>query len=426
MVVPSVSSLLIDAVVGHLDGLAVVDRAVWQARIPRLVAALAWVPDPRDARGVRHGLVSLLAAAVAATVAGARSLTAIAEWVADPGMPADLLEALQIRFNPLARRFEIPDEATFRDVLERLNAPAFAAAVGAWLGELAEVRDAAGRVAGARPVVAGRPKRESVAVDGKALRATRHHTASGRPRHLLAAVGTRFGRVLGQLEVDGKTNELSAFKPLLAPLDLTDVVVTADALHTQREHASFLAEEKNAHFILIVKKNQRSLYHQLKALPWRKVQVGHTEDHHGHGRTERRSIKTCSLAEGLLFPHAHQAICITRKVRPRSGRRWTTVTVYAVTSLKAHHATPEQIARWIRAHWHIEALHHIRDVTYRQDHCQIRTGSGPAVMATLRILAIAILKFCGWTNIAKANRHHHQDPRRCLETLGLTTRHQDP
>lgn len=72
---------------------------------------------------------------------------------------------------------------------------------------------------------------------------------------------------MGRVEVDGKTNELSAFRPLFEPLDLTDRVVTADALHTQRDHAAFLVTEKRAHFILIVKKNQRSLYHQLKACP---------------------------------------------------------------------------------------------------------------------------------------------------------------
>lgn len=419
---PAPASSLISAVVGDL---AVVDREALAARIPALVAHLAWVPDPRDPRGVRHSLVSLLATAVAATIAGARSLAAIAEWAADPGMTAELLEALQVRFDPLSRQFEVPDEATFRDVLERLDASAFTAAASAWLGELADLQDGVGQHAGQRPPIrTGRPKQESVAVDGKTLRGTRHHTASGRARHLLAAVGTRLGRLMGQVEVDGKTNELSAFRPLLEPLDLTDRVVTADALHTQRDHAAFLVTEKHAHFILVVKKNQRSLYHQLKALPWRKIPVGHTEDHHGHGRTERRGIKICSLAEGLLFPHAHQAICITRKVRPRTGGRWTTVTVYAVTSLNAHQATAAQIAQWIRSHWRIEALHHIRDVTYREDHSQIRTGSGPAVMAALRSLAIAILKFCGWTNIAKANRHHHKDPRRCLATLGLTNRHQ--
>jgi predicted transposase YbfD/YdcC len=219
---------------------------------------------------------------------------------------------------------------------------------------------------------------------------------------------------------------LSAFEPLLRPLDLTDTVITADALHTQRDHARFLVTEKNAHFILVVKKNQPSLYHQLKQLPWRQIPTGHTEDHHGHGRTERRSIKVAAVEKGLLFPHAAQAIQITRKTRPRRGGRWTTVTVYAITSLHPHQATPGELATWIRQHWQIEALHHIRDVTYREDASQIRTGNGPAIMAALRNLAISLLKLCGWTNIAQANRRHLQDALRCLATLGLTTGHQDP
>jgi predicted transposase YbfD/YdcC len=96
------------------------------------------------------------------------------------------------------------------------------------------------------------------------------------------------------------------------------------------------------------------------------------------------------------------------------------VTVYAVTSLPAWQARAGHLAAWIRRHWKIEALHHIRDVTYREDHSQIRTGTGPAVMAALRNLAIGVLKLCGWTNIAAANRHHGHDATRVLTTLALT------
>jgi predicted transposase YbfD/YdcC len=203
-------------------------------------------------------------------------------------------------------------------------------------------------------------------------------------------------------------------------------VVTADALQTQPAHARFLVREKNAHFILAVKKNRPSLYHQLKALPWRQIRVGHVEDHHGHDRTERQSIKVVTVEPGLEFPHASPAIAITRETRPRRGGLWKTMTVYAITSLAAHQARPDELAAWIRRHWQIEVLHHIRDVTYREDASQIRTGNGPAAMAALRGLAISILTLCGWSNIAQANGGHLQDARRCLATLGLTTGHQAP
>jgi predicted transposase YbfD/YdcC len=385
------------------------------ARIPRLMAYLAWVPDPRDPRGVRHSLSSLLGAAVAAALTGASSLAAVSEWIGD--VSDHVLQVLGIRYDPLERRYEVPDESTFRHALESLDQVAFAAAIGGWLNDLAMIRSEAEYAANPSP----RPRRRrSLAVDGKALRGTRHHTASGRARHLLAVADSRSMATLGQIEVDGKSNEITAFAPLLEPMDLAGVVVTADALHTQRDHALFLVEHKKAHYLLTVKKNQPALHKQLKALPWRHIDDGHGQTIHGHGRTERRSIKVVTIAEGILFPHAAQAIRITRKTRPRSGGRWKTITVYAVTSLAAHQARPAELAAFIRSHWQIEALHYIRDVTYREDHSQIRTGNGPAVMAALRNLAIGILKFCGWTNIAQANRRHAQDPGRCLSTLGLT------
>jgi predicted transposase YbfD/YdcC len=162
-------------------------------------------------------------------------------------------------------------------------------------------------------------------------------------------------------------------------------VITADALHTQREHAEFLVSGKGAHYILVVKKNQPSLYAQVKNLPWRNIPAGDRQRDRGHGREEHRTLKAATVAAGLCFPYAAQALCVTRRIRPLSGgKKWRTVTIYAVTSLTASQATPAQLAEWIRGHWRIEALHHIRDVTYCEDASQTRTGNGPQVMATLR------------------------------------------
>ena len=120
------------------------------------------------------------------------------------------------------------------------------------------------------------------------------------------------------------------------------------------------------------------------------------------------------------FPHAARTIRIARRVRPISGTgKWRTCTVYVVTSLNAAQATPAELAGWIRGHWRIEALHHIRDVTYGEDLSTARAGSGPRAMAALRNLAIGALKTAGHPNIAAATRQHARDATRTITTLGL-------
>ena len=387
------------------------DRALLAGQCPSLLEYLQQVPDPRDPRGVRHSLTSLLLAAVAAVLAGAQSLAAVGEWVADA--PPQVLAALGIRHDPLARRFEPPDEATIRRVLEAVDADTLGAAVGAWL---------AGRLA-ARDQWPGHGHRErrALAVDGKSVRGTRHASGDGQAVHLLAVADQQASAVLAQAAVDGKSNEITAFAPLLEPLDLTGAVITADAMHTQREHARFLVSDKKAHYILVVKKNQPSLYAQVKNLPWRHIPAGHRQRGRGHGREEHRTLQAATVAAGLAFPHAVQAIRLTRRIRPISStKKWQTVTIYAITSLTASQATAAQLAGWIRGHWQIEAIHHIRDVTYGEDASQVRTGNGPQVMATLRNLAIAIFKLAGTTNIAAACRSHARDATRVLAALGLS------
>lgn len=193
-------------------------------------------------------------------------------------------------------------------------------------------------------------------------------------------------------------------------------------MHTQRDHATFLVTEKNAHFLLIVKRNQPSLHRQLTKLPWRQVDIHHRSKDRGHGREERRTLKVVSVKAGLIFPHAVQAIQVKRQVRGiTAGSKWRTVTVYAVTSLPVFHAGPADLAAWIRGHWTIEnKLHWVRDVTYGEDHSQTRTGNAPRAMATLRNLAISALRLTGTDNIAKAFRHLARDAARPLEILGIT------
>jgi predicted transposase YbfD/YdcC len=135
---------------------------------------------------------------------------------------------------------------------------------------------------------------------------------------------------------------------------------------------------------------------------------------------ETRRLQVTTVA-GLDFPHATQAIRITRRVRALTSHKWRTVTVYAVTNLSATQASPARLADWIRGHWGIEALHHIRDVTFAEDASQVRTGNAPRAMASLRNLAIGILHARGHRNIAAALRRHARDANQVLPLLGITS-----
>lgn len=272
-------------------------------------------------------------------------------------------------------------------------------------------------VLASRPVPSSR--RQVYSVDGKTLRGS---GPAGAQVHLLAVLDQHTGTVLGQVDVDGKTNELTRFQPLLTPLDLTCVVVTADALHTQREHARWLVEDKKAAYMFTVKKNQPRLYRQLKALPWAKIPIQDETGSRGHGRYDIRRLQavTCTGALALDFPHATQALRIRRRRLNLATGRWSTVTVYAITNLHAAEAGPADLADWLRGHWAIEALHHIRDTTYAEDASRIRTGNAPRVMATLRNTAISLLLLTGTTTIASALRRNSRNPYRPLALLGLT------
>ena len=94
---------------------------------------------------------------------------------------------------------------------------------------------------------------------------------------------------------------------------------------------------------------------------------------------------------------------------------------HCITSLTPVQASPEDLAGYIRGHWGIEnRLHWVRDVSYDEDRSQVRTGSGPHVMASLRNLAISALRLGGHTNIAAGLRWTARDPSRSLKILGIT------
>jgi predicted transposase YbfD/YdcC len=360
-----------------------------------LLQALSAVPDPRSPRGLRYPLAGLLSVAVCAVLAGASSVTAISDWLHD----LDDIARARLGFGR-----GVPATSTIWRLLIRLDADLLSTILAGWLR------------ARTRPVTGRRPRyRHVIAVDGKTVRGAR--LAGGTQVHLLSALDTSTGIVLAQVTVSAKSNEIPAFKPLLDAVEqvlgsLKDLIFVADALHTQTGHANEIAA-RGAHLLIPAKANQPKLFTQLKTLPWAQIPIGHQTRDHGHGRRETRTVKAVTITTpgGIGFPHAAQAVRITRTRTLTSSGKTSRETAYLTTSLPAAQAHPGDLQDWIRREWHIEnKIHYVRDVTFREDSHQARTGNGPAIMATLRNTAIGFHRTSGETNIARATRRANHRP----------------
>jgi predicted transposase YbfD/YdcC len=400
-------------------------RAVESGSDGENLAAGAWqrleaLPDPRSPQGRIYPLACLIAIALCAfTAAGNDRFTAVGQWIRRAGQ--EDLARLHAPWDPIAGRYRAPDEKTVRVVLDRLDPRALTRALlgprphGRRGGPApASVRGYRARRAARRARTLARARLRAVAVDGKTSRGARR--ADGTRVHLLG-VAEHGGHLLDHLEVDVKHNETSHFTGLLEPLDLAGAVVTFDALHTVRANLSWLATEKKAHYIAVIKQNQPLLHARVKALPWRQVPAGSVTRDTGHGRIETRTLKAAHVS-GLDFPHACQAIKICRWRKDTAAGKVSRETAYAVTSLTSAHATAPDLARLVREHWSIEAHHHIRDTTFSEDTATSRTGSGPANLATIRAAIIAAIKDAGYLHVPEGRRDH-TTPAETLRLHGL-------
>jgi predicted transposase YbfD/YdcC len=351
-----------------------------------LLDLLAQIPDPRKRRGRRHPLAGLLAVGIAAVIAGSRSFAAIGQWAADAG--ADVLAGLGAARGPA-------EESTFRRAFARVSPDVLDRVLGAWLHTRAV--QVSGRLV--------------IAIDGKTVRGAKDK--DGKAPHLVAALAHGIGAVLGQVAVAAKSNEIPAVRDLLkAFASLAGAVITIDAMHTQSDTAQVITG-RGADYVMTVKGNMPTLYRQLKKLPWAAVPAVSAVST-DHGRRARRTIKAALAPPWTGFDGAAQVAQLRRTVT-KNGKK-TVEVVYLITSDR--HADPATLAAWIRGHWHIEnKLHWVRDVTYQEDKSLVRTGNAPRVMASLRGLAISLLRLDGHANIAAANRHHARDPQRTLTLL---------
>jgi predicted transposase YbfD/YdcC len=423
--VPVLLSSLINVPASELSGVLAADE--WRRCLREW---LAGVPDPRSRLGRWHPLEFVLALAVCAfTAAGHDSPEAVAEWAA--GCSQGTLAVLGGRRDPWGRQIRPPSVSTFSRVFSRIDAEAFNAAL---YGYLAAVPASP---AGALPAITVHEREQrraaraepgppgllpQAAADGKTVRGAVR--PDGSQVHLLSVFEVAAGQVRAQREIDVKTNEIPELAPAIAHLDLIGTVVTVDALHTQAETARHLVEDKHAHYLMIIKANQPSLLRDVQAAlagpDSQFTDATWTEEGKGHGRRERRSIRTAP-ADGITWPHAAQIMRIRRDTGPIRGP-WTHKEIaYGITSLPAGRAGPRHLAAYARSHWAIENReHYVRDTTFREDSQHVRTGNQPNCHAAIRNLVTGAFRRAGFANIAHARRYYGRDDQRILALYGYT------
>lgn len=141
----------------------------------------------------------------------------------------------------------------------------------------------------------------------------------------------------------------------------------------------------------------------------------------GHGRLEIRRIWASTDLNGYLEFPCHQQVMRIERITEilKSGKQRHEV-VYGITSLSPEQASPARLLELNRGHWSIEnSLHHVRDTTFDEDRSQIRTKTAPQVMATLKNLAISLLRLNSFKNIASALRHFAAQQHLSLALIGL-------
>jgi DDE_Tnp_1-associated/Transposase DDE domain len=213
-----------------------------------LLERLAALPDARSSHGRLYPLAGLLTIAAAAVLSGSRTYTMIGEFAQE--LPQATLARLGMWQRPYSTWYVAPSEGTLRRVLQEVDPDELDRLMGRWLAEQQRLAHA-----------------DAVAVDGKTLRGARQ--ADGRQVQLFAALAHGSGTVLAQREVPHDTNEITQFQPLLEEVDLEGKVVTADALHTQADHARWLVEDRHADYVFCVKGNQPTLEDAISRLPAR-------------------------------------------------------------------------------------------------------------------------------------------------------------
>ncbi len=354
-----------------------------KAETPAILDYFADLPDPRrDNENRRHKLIDIIAIAILATICGAEHFTEMEEW-------GEVNEDWLRSFLELPNG--IPSHDTFGDVFAKLDPTEFKQRFIAWVEAIRTLTDG-----------------EVIAFDGKTLRRSHDRGAGKGPIHLVSAWARRNRLTLGQVKVDGKSNEITAIPELLRLLHLKGCIVTIDAMGTQKEIAALICE-RGADYVLALKDNQPNLKAEVEGIFEAECAAQKAEqkaqkqsspkaadvfetNESGHGREETRRVYSLAAPEWLYQKEqwSHLSSLIMVEARRELNDQVSTERRYYISSLAPD---AKRAAEAVRGHWGIEnSSHWILDVAFGEDDSRVRVGHAPENLALVRKLTHNLLQ----------------------------------
>jgi predicted transposase YbfD/YdcC len=380
-----------------------------------LCAHFSRLQDGRHRRGKRYSLVVMLTLMVLAKLSGHDRPEGMADWARLRA--AGLAELLKLK------RASMPHAATYGRVLAKAIQPEqLEREMNAFFAQQRKVS-----------------QQVQLALDGKQIRGTATGPDAGN-QYLLGVYVPGADVMLLQMAIPDGHGELTIAPKVLKALDLQGKVVTGDAEFTQRK-LSIQIVESHGHYVWKVKDNQPELRQDIHdvfdlaasapALHAQAALRSYTHLDAGHGRIEQRTIAVSSGLKGYAdWPHLEQVFKLDTTVTFKKTRQgFSTVTfkktrqgfstvTYGVTSLPAHQASPRQLLAYVRGHWQIEnGSHYRRDVTFKEDGCDLRRRPLAHLMAILNNLATGLIALAGFKNAAHARRVFDASPDRAFALL---------
>lgn len=346
------------------------------------------VSDYRREGSVKHKLTLIIFFTLCAITAGANDLVGVDTWI--KANRERLIKLFKLQHG-------VPSLSTLRLVFMLLDPAPLSKCFSEWVTSAVELG-----------------KLKAISIDGKTNRGTALPDKPNSAVHIVSAWASELNITLGHLKVDGKSNEITAIPKLLDLIDISDTVVTIDAMGTQKEIASKIING-GGDYILALKGNQSKLHFEVKnffdqALAYGEEGVDFRsfefEQEDGRSRADCRKVH---VATDWKFQEDYKSawqglnsiICV-ESTRTLTGKEPTTERRYHISSLSIE---PEEIGELIRGHWSIEnGAHWVLDVAFREDSLKARAGNIAENLSLVRRMSLNRLKQEKTAKIGTANK----------------------